>query len=747
MDPRSPRWKEITPSEFPWEREAIAYLRDHLPDTEPYRLWTNFEFIADDGSVNEVDALALTPKGFFLIEIKSRPGAVKGDAATWTWTHDGRVFTIDNPLLLANRKAKKLAGLLKRQKAAKKERIPFLEAKVFLSAENLDCRMEPSIRQNVHLRDVEAQEGQVARPGIINKTTSWDPANPPRFPIDRRVARTLELAMDQAGIRRSQKARKVGDYRLEQLLLEGPTYQDWQARHVALEKAVRRVRVYNVAPEGGAVSRETIQRAAKREFQILEGIAHTGILKAEGYTEHSLGPALIFEHDPAAARLDYFLKERSLQMTVGQRLDFMRQIAEAVQYAHQKKLVHRALSPQSILVREPDGKKPILQIFNWQTGARQPGSRSVGITAISGTVHVDQLIENPAAVYIAPEALLDRGACSEAMDVFSLGAIAYHIFSGQPPATSFYELVERVRDEKGLQLSSVMDGAGESLQLLVQMSTYPEVTGRFDSVADFMQGLEEVEVELSLPTDHAYVADPTQATKGDPLEHGLAVEKRLGKGATSVGLLVTRDSRPYVLKVALTPEYNERLESEGEVLKKIRHQFIVEIHDVLRFEGRVGLLLGFASEGTLAQRLREEGRLHLELLERFGEDLLQAVEWLDQQGIPHRDIKPENIGVTKVGKSSTLHLVLFDFSLSRIPLENISAGTAPYLDPFLHTRVPPRWDSHAERFSAAMTLYQMATGSLPVWGDGQSNPAALDCEVTTESDLFDPALRESSTLR
>jgi hypothetical protein len=77
VQPQSPRFKEITPSDFPWEREAIAFLREGLPDTEPYRLWTNFEFIADDGSVNEVDALMLTPKGSYLIEIKGHPGSVK----------------------------------------------------------------------------------------------------------------------------------------------------------------------------------------------------------------------------------------------------------------------------------------------------------------------------------------------------------------------------------------------------------------------------------------------------------------------------------------------------------------------------------------------------------------------------------------------------------------------------------------------------------------------------------------------
>ena len=58
MDATSPRWQAVTDSAFPWERDALAFVRDRLPDHEPYRAWANFEFIADDGSINEVDTVA-----------------------------------------------------------------------------------------------------------------------------------------------------------------------------------------------------------------------------------------------------------------------------------------------------------------------------------------------------------------------------------------------------------------------------------------------------------------------------------------------------------------------------------------------------------------------------------------------------------------------------------------------------------------------------------------------------------------
>src|SRR3954462_10492148 len=99
------RWHVIAESNFAWEREALEWLRSNLPDRDPWHVWTNFEFIDDEGKVSEVDALVLSPAGLFLVEIKSRPGALTGDVHTWSWTTDGRSSTVDNPIILATRKA------------------------------------------------------------------------------------------------------------------------------------------------------------------------------------------------------------------------------------------------------------------------------------------------------------------------------------------------------------------------------------------------------------------------------------------------------------------------------------------------------------------------------------------------------------------------------------------------------------------------------------------------------------------
>jgi serine/threonine protein kinase len=737
----SPRWTTISESQFPWERDALDYVRERLPDQEPYRAWSIFEFVAEDGSIYEVDLVVLSPAGFFLVEIKSHPGTLEGDVHTWTWKEGSSQRVDDNPLILANQKAKKLASLLRRQAALNRTRLPFLQPIIFCSAPGIRIKLEGLAALNVYERDRGA-EAMHSR-GIIAALTAAPQPDAPGPRIDTSVPRAIARAMEQAGIRPSNRARRIGDYRLDKLLFQGPSYQDYEATHVALKDVRRRVRLYPVPVGASATERETIRRAAQREFQILEGLHHPGLLRALEYKDHERGAALIFEHDAEAIRLDHYVRQHGPRLSVDQRLTLLRQIAEAVQYAHEKRLVHRALSPQSILVSGSSTLLPRTQILNWQSGYREAAATSTSTPReVTGTSHVELLVEDAALVYVAPEVITGVASPGTHSDVFSLGAIACFLFSGQPPAASSLEMAEKLRETKGLRLSSVVDGAGSELEELIQFSTHPEVSNRLDSASDFVGWLGRVEEELTTPEEDV-VVNPMEAKTSDRLRYGFTVKARLGRGSSAVALLVERDGRMQVLKVASDPEDSDRIRAEGEVLRKLRHPHIVAVHDEdLDFDGRAGLLMERAGEETLAKRLTREGPLHLELLQRFGEDLLSVVNYLEEQGIPHRDIKPENIGIATIGRGDRLHLVLFDFSLSRTPAEAITAGTPPYLDPFLKLRRPARWDLHAERFAAAMTLYEMTTGRLPMWSDGGSDPAQTDQEVALDVGLFDADLRD-----
>ncbi|MEQ1949643.1 MAG: hypothetical protein ABL995_20800 [Bryobacteraceae bacterium] len=56
--------KQFAESRYAHECESLELLRDALPGRDPIYRYSNFEFIADDGSVNKVDALVVTQPAF-----------------------------------------------------------------------------------------------------------------------------------------------------------------------------------------------------------------------------------------------------------------------------------------------------------------------------------------------------------------------------------------------------------------------------------------------------------------------------------------------------------------------------------------------------------------------------------------------------------------------------------------------------------------------------------------------------------
>ena len=205
---------------------------------------------------------------------------------------------------------------------------------MFCSAPGIRIKLAGPAMLNVYERDRGTQETRAQ--GIIATLTAPPDATRGGARVDGSTAKAIARAMEQAGIRPSNRSRRVGDYELGSLLFQGPAYQDYEGTHVALKGVKRRVRLYPIPLGASPSDRETIRRAAQREFQILEGIHHPGLLRALEYKDHERGAALIFEHDPDAIRLDHFVQQNGPRLGVEQRLTLLRQIAETVQVRARK---------------------------------------------------------------------------------------------------------------------------------------------------------------------------------------------------------------------------------------------------------------------------------------------------------------------------------------------------------------------------------------------------------------------------
>lgn len=735
------RWIEVTASEFPHEREALAFLREGLPDREPFRAWSNFTIVGNDGRLSEIDAPIVSPTGVHLVEIKNYRGTLTGDAGTWTQTRGKHGWTMDNPLPLADRKAKILKSLLLDQpafRAARGGRL-YVQASVFLSNPGLNCQLDELGRTAVYGRDpTPGPRTRAALPGIIEFLARVDPRHGAR--VDASLSRGIAQAMGQAGIRQSTAMRRVGAYELEKVLADGDDWQDHLARHTNIDRQVR-IRIYLSERSRPANEQAALRRAARREFELLRNLRHPGIDTPFEYMDDDRGPALLFDHDAKAKPLDLWLADRRDELDLLDRIGLVRQLAETLRFAHRQGLSHRALTPRCIMVSRAGGRTR-LRIRDWHAGARRLGSTSSG--GITGTAlsHVHSFVPRAARLYLAPELSSSGGDAvnTRAADLFSLGAVAFLILTGQPPAPDLDTLRATLREQGKLSLAAAQDGALRDLDVVIGTATEVDASVRLVSVEEFLEYLDIAEELLTRPEE----PDPIEAVVGQRIAGAWTVKRRFGSGSTSVVLLAERDGRDEVLKIARDAESAERLRDEFEVLRTLRRSWlVVEAFELVEVVGRTVLVMEPAKR-TLAAELEQHGRCSLDFLQRWGHDLVEVVGILEDDGVSHRDLKPANLGITERGRNHELHLVLFDFSLARTDPANLTAGTAGYLDPFLSERRPPRWDVHGERYAAAVTLYEMATGTRPVWGDG-STDVTLRADLVLpciDEDLFDLAVRE-----
>jgi len=738
------RWLELGEPAHELERKALRHLFLNLPDREPWTVWTNVEFTDEEGRINEVDALVLTPTGLALVEVKCRPGVVTGDTHTWTWTADGRRLSADNPRPLAGAKAKRLKGLLKKAARGRFE-TPYIGELIFLAGD------PPN---EIKLPTTARTYGHATTPtnGIIGalKDPPWvrpgaPDQRPPHLRVDPTQAQRVRKALEEIGIRPWLRHRQAGDYILDKLLedntLEG--WQDWSGHHVHFTDDKVRVRLYPLARSRTDAERQRRVKAAEREYAALRDVRHPAILSPRAFSPTDLGPALIFPDTSGGQRLDLWVKDLGRPPELGTTLPLLRGIADALRHAHGSRIAHRSLTPQSVLVQP--GRDGTLQpiLIGWQKVARS-GTSTNGGAAVTGT-RLEDALPDGNRVWLAPE--VDQpNAATLRLDVYSFGTLAWLLLTGAPPADTAVALWQRLQAESGLKLPFDGPLIPEPLEDLVFDCTRLEAKKRPAHGSEILKRLQDIPTpETDGTVTGRRAVDPDQAEPGAPLGHGLIMERSLGRGATAHALLVRREDAEkadLVLKVALDARQNDRLAEEGKALKALIHDRIVRCHDIVTVHGRTALLLDYAGDRTLAQRLAEDGCPDLALLERWGRDLLSAVQYLSEQGIGHRDIKPDNLGIEE-GAGGKRRLKLFDFSLVGASRESLEVGTRPYLDPFLRLRPNRRWDEAADRFSAAVVLHEMATGLVPRWGDGESDLALLEEEVTLDRERFPEPLRDS----
>lgn len=766
MDPTK-QWRSLGEAASAAEAEALLAVRALLPDDAVTHAWANLSFIDLQGRTAEVDLLLLSKVGFFVVELKGWHGTIAGDQQNWRITSpSGQVQHERNPYFATEQKAKRLRSLLEQvqpnQQAAKQ--VPYVGALVVLHGRGSKVALPGTAATGVVALDGFDVEGL---PVLLSQFLTTPPANAHHL-IDGPRATQIRTVIQHAGFTPTPKNRYVGQYSLEKAdpLQTGPSWQDLLAVHPAAPNVRRRVRVFDVPPGASAEHRQQVELAARREFVFTQGIQHPGFACPLELVTTDSGPALIFDYDDAEIPLDAYLADAGRALGVDQRLELVRQLADVLRYAHHRRLVHRGLTPAQVYVNTRESR-PRLVVRDWQTGRREGGSgtgaaRPAPTATSFGVTDVRALIGQADWVYLAPESHNGaEGLPPVPLDVYGLGALSYLILTGEAPAAGLGELQQRLESAGCLDPQAVATTMPDSLADLVRQATRRVEADRTASIDAFLAQLNQVEDELTAPAkdapveDRVRAQDPLTAAAGEVIGDRFVVVERRGTGSTGTALLVDDydgDATGLILKLAKDDAAARRLAQEAEVLAQLDHPRVVHLlDDPIEVDGRTGLLLSDAGKDTLAGWLETKGRATLQELERFGADVMEAVAYLDSRGVFHRDIKPANLGIQPDPGTRKPRLVLFDLSLAREPLENVTSGTRGYVDPFIALstgakgKARRRYDRAAELYAVAVTLFEMATAQLPWWREGELVPASLTDRPVIVPEMFEPSVAGALT--
>jgi 5'-AMP-activated protein kinase, catalytic alpha subunit len=101
---------------------------------------------------------------------------------------------------------------------------------------------------------------------------------------------------------------------------------------------------------------------------------------------------------------------------------------------------------------------------------------------------------------------------------------------------------------------------------------------------------------------------------------------------------------------------------EIKILKKIRHPNIIQLYQIIENKDELYLIMEYASAGELFDYIVRNGKVDHVTAAKFFAMILDAVEYLHDQGVCHRDLKPENMLL----EADTKSIKLIDFGLSNL---------------------------------------------------------------------------------
>ncbi len=284
---------------------------------------------------------------------------------------------------------------------------------------------------------------------------------------------------------------QVGSYRLISWLGKGGFADVYLGEHIYLktQSAIKMLRVQ--------LSEETLKDFLT-EARTIAKLEHPHIVRVFDYGIEDENPFLVMSYAPNGSLQQRFPKGTYVPME--KIVPIVQQIASALDYAHQQRLIHRDVKPENMLL----------------------GSQDQVLLSDFGVVVVDQS-SNPqtaknmagTAPYMAPEQL--QGKACFASDQYALGVVTYQWLGGQRPFTgSFTEIISQHILVQPPSLCEQVPSLSAAVEHVVFKALAKDSTQRYENVMAFANALQDACKDSTSAITNRLLSVPTRQLSHSP---------------------------------------------------------------------------------------------------------------------------------------------------------------------------------------------------------------------------------------
>src|SRR6266436_4324491 len=288
---------------------------------------------------------------------------------------------------------------------------------------------------------------------------------------------------------------QLGNYRLVHLLGRGNFSEVYLGKHIHLNTLaaikVLYAQLANHGMEGFLTEARTIAR-----------LRHPHIIQVLDFGVEAQTPFLVMDYAPGGNLRQRHPKGTLLPLDTV--LTYVMQVAQALQYAHQEKLIHRDIKPENMLL----GRDNELLLSDFGLAIIAPSSRQEQAEDRSGTM-----------AYMSPEQL--QGKPRPASDQYALGVVVYEWLCGNRPFHG--SPIKIAMQQLSMPPASLREQAPElpaAVEEVVLRALATEPRLRFACVQDFANALQQAAQQAASPAvapgAAAELPYPARAAAGPP---------------------------------------------------------------------------------------------------------------------------------------------------------------------------------------------------------------------------------------